>query len=91
MNVSILIRHSGIWKSDVLYSGYKSDGIIVGENISFVNLRSAIAIVLDINKQIKKVDIWYVVKGNASPIYIRNDIRVKLHLEINKKERGFGV
>ncbi|XP_004252170.2 uncharacterized protein [Solanum lycopersicum] len=47
MNILILLRHSRIWKSDVMYERYKSDGIVTGENISFMNLISAIAVELD--------------------------------------------
>ena len=54
MNISILLRHSGIWESDVMYERYKSDGIVVGENISFMNLISTIAAELDIDDSKKK-------------------------------------
>ncbi|KAK4738371.1 hypothetical protein R3W88_002068 [Solanum pinnatisectum] len=57
MNISILLRHSGIWESEVRYERYKSDGIVVGENISYVNLISAIAIELNIDKLKKNVEI----------------------------------
>ncbi|KAK4731395.1 hypothetical protein R3W88_024383 [Solanum pinnatisectum] len=59
MNISILLRHSGLWKSDVRYEQYRSDGIVVGENISFVNLISAIAAELDIDELKKKIEIRY--------------------------------
>jgi len=55
MNISILLRHSGIWESDVRYERYKIDGIVVGENISFVNLKSAIAAELNVDESKK---IW---------------------------------
>ena len=40
MNISILLRHSGIWVIDINYEGYKVDGIVVGrrfEEILIVN------------------------------------------------------
>lgn len=55
MNISILIRHSGIWESDILYNRYQSDGIIIGDNIFFVNLRAAIAAELGIDERRKKL------------------------------------
>ena len=54
MNITILLRHSGIWESEVKYNQYKSDGIVVGENISYMNLISAIATELDIDELKKK-------------------------------------
>jgi len=54
MNISILLRYYGLWKSDVRYKRYRSDGIVVSENISFVNLISAIAAELDID-ELKKI------------------------------------
>lgn len=91
MNVSILLWHGEIWELDVVYSRYKSNKIIVGDNISFLNLRTAITAELDVNKQRKKIKIWYVVKDNASPISIHNDMGVKLYVEIKKREPGFGM
>ena len=40
MNISILLRHSGIWVIDINYEGYKVDEIVVGrrfEEILIVN------------------------------------------------------
>ena len=54
MNITILLRHSGIWESEVKYNQYKSDGIVVGENISYMNLISAIATELNID-EFKKI------------------------------------
>jgi len=69
MNISILLRHSGIWESEVIYERYKSDGIVVGENISFMNLISAIATELHIHESKKNI-----VEGNSSPLCIPNDM-----------------
>ena len=54
MNITILLRHSGIWESEVKYNQYKSDGIVIGENISYMNLISAIATELNIDELKKK-------------------------------------
>ena len=42
-NVAVQFRHFGIWKNNVVYSRYKSDGVVVGNTISFFNLKSTIA------------------------------------------------
>ncbi|KAG5604140.1 hypothetical protein H5410_025632 [Solanum commersonii] len=51
MNISILLRHLG---SDARYKRYISDWIVVGKNISFINLISTIATELDIDELKKK-------------------------------------
>ncbi|KAG5569413.1 hypothetical protein H5410_059179 [Solanum commersonii] len=63
MNISILLRYYGLRKSDARYERYRSDGIVVSENISFVNLISAIAAELDIDELKKNIEIRYVVEG----------------------------
>lgn len=90
MNVPILLRHPKKWETDVYYQGYKRDGIIIGENISFVNLSEAIIAELDVDKRIRKLIIRYIVEANSSLITIRNDIGVKLYIEIKRREPGFG-
>ncbi|KAK4720893.1 hypothetical protein R3W88_011126 [Solanum pinnatisectum] len=57
MNMSILLRHSRIWKSEVTYELYKSDGIFVSQNISFVNLKSAIEAELETDELRKNLEI----------------------------------
>ena len=74
-----------------MYERYKSDGIVVGENISFMNLISTIAAELGIDDSKKNIDIRYVVEGNSSPLCIRKDMGVKLYVEIKKHEAGFGT
>ena len=86
MNITILLRHSGIWESEVKYNQYKSDGIVVGENISYMNLISAIATELNIDELKKNIIIRYIIEGNSSPMIIRNDMGVKLFIEIKKQE-----
>ena len=91
MNITILLRHSGIWESEVKYNQYKSDGIVVGENISYMNLISAIATELNIDELKKNIIIRYIIEGNSSPMIIRNDMGVKLFIEIKKQEVGFSM
>ncbi|XP_049354645.1 uncharacterized protein LOC125819221 [Solanum verrucosum] len=65
MNISILLRHSGIWVSEVKYESYKSDGIVVGQSISFLNLKVAISAELDIDVSRKNIEISYIIEGNS--------------------------
>ncbi|KAG5601180.1 hypothetical protein H5410_032550 [Solanum commersonii] len=91
MNTSILLRHSGVWESEIKYERYKSDGIVVGEHVSFMNLVSTIAAKLNIDESRKKIVIQYIVEGNSSPMSIRTDMGVKLYVEVKKREIGFGM
>ncbi|KAM3361541.1 hypothetical protein P3S68_016395 [Capsicum galapagoense] len=70
MNISVLLRHFGVWINDIKYEGYKSDGIVVSE---------------------QKIEARYIVDGNAAPLLIRNEMGVKLYIEIMKSEPDFGM
>ena len=63
MNTSILMRHSGIWVNELHYESYKIDEIVVGDSISFSNLKVAIAAELDIDVSRKEIEIRYIVEG----------------------------
>ena len=83
-NTSILMRHSGIWVSELQYESYKIDGIIVGDSILFSNLKAAIAVELDIDVSRKDIELRYIVEGNSCPMKVKNDMGVKLYLELKK-------
>ena len=91
MNISILLRHSGIWVSDVNYEGYKVDGIVVGHSISFVNLKALILSKLEIDTVTKDIEIRHIVQENSCPLKIKNDMSVKLYLEVKKNASGIGM
>ncbi|XP_027775064.1 uncharacterized protein LOC107027503 [Solanum pennellii] len=65
MNTSILMRHSGIWVNELQCKSYKIEGIVVGDSISFSNLKAAIAAELDIDVSRKDIEIRYIVEGNS--------------------------
>lgn len=89
--VSILLRHSGIWENDIVYIRHKSNEIVVGDNILFVNLKAVIAAELRVDEQRKKLLIRYVLVRNSSPITIRNNRGVMLYVEVKKKESSFDI
>ncbi|XP_069145463.1 uncharacterized protein [Solanum lycopersicum] len=91
MNISILLRHSGIWVSDINYEGYKVDGIVVGHSISFVNLKTLILAELEIDNVTKDIEIRYIVEGSSCPLKIKNDMGVKLYFEVKKNATGIGM
>ncbi|KAM3356860.1 hypothetical protein P3S68_023574 [Capsicum galapagoense] len=91
MNISVLLRHSGVWINEIEYVGYTSDGIVVSEHVSYDKLISTIAVELEIDESGKRIEACYIVEGNACPLFIRNEMSVKLYVEIKKSERGFGT
>ncbi|KAG5607401.1 hypothetical protein H5410_028893, partial [Solanum commersonii] len=91
MNISILLRHSGIWAREVNYEGYKSDEIVVGQLVSFMNLKAAITAELEIDEVRKNIEIRYIVEGNSCPMKIKNDMGVRLYLEVKKSEPDFAM
>jgi len=91
MNISILLTHSGVWESEINYERYKNDGILVGEDVSFMNLVSRIAAELNIDESRKNIELRYIVEGNSSPMNIRTDMGVRLYVEVKKREIGFGM
>ncbi|XP_069151368.1 uncharacterized protein [Solanum lycopersicum] len=75
MNTSILMRHSGIWVNELQYESYKIDGFVVGDSISFSNLKAAIAAELDIDVSRKEIEIRYIVEEvRVANVIINSDI-----------------
>lgn len=77
------VKHSVVWISNIKYEGYRYDGGVIGENITYRNLILAIAAELKIDESRKA---RCIVEGSSSPMLINNDMRVKLYLEKKKKE-----
>lgn len=82
MNISVLLRHFGIWVNEIEYVGYKSAGIVVSEHVTYEKLISIIAEKLKIDKTRKKIEARYIVEGNACPLFICNEMSAKLYVEI---------
>lgn len=53
MNISRLLEHLKIWEFS--YKWYKSEEVVVGENIPFINLVSVITAELNIHALRKKI------------------------------------
>lgn len=51
--------------NELQYENYKIDGIVVGDSISFSNLKAAIAAELDIDVSRKEIEIQYIVKDRS--------------------------
>ena len=91
MNISILLQHSEIWVINFNYEDYKVDGIVVAQLITFMNLKALILAELEIEGVRKDIKIRYTIEGNSCPLKIKNDMYVKLYLEVKKNEPGIGM
>ncbi|KAG5619451.1 hypothetical protein H5410_019275 [Solanum commersonii] len=56
-----------------------------------MNLKALILAGLEINSVRKDIEIRYIVDGNTCPLKIRNDMGVKLYLEVRRNEPGIGM
>ena len=69
----------------------KVDGIVVGQSISFMNLKTLILAELKIDCVTKDIEIRYIVEGNSCPLKIKNVMGVKLYLEVNRNSPRIGI
>ncbi|KAG5626060.1 hypothetical protein H5410_011278 [Solanum commersonii] len=53
--------------------------------------RQIIVIEVNIEELRKKIEIRYIIEGNSSSLIIRNDMRVKLYVEVKKREVGLAM
>ncbi|XP_049365247.1 uncharacterized protein LOC125830067 [Solanum verrucosum] len=56
-----------------------------------MNLKAAIIAELEIDEVRKNIEIRYIVEGNSCPMKIKNDMGVRLYLEVKKSEPGFAM
>ncbi|KAH0633443.1 hypothetical protein KY284_036229 [Solanum tuberosum] len=56
-----------------------------------MNLKALILAELEIDGVRKDIEIRYIVDGNTCPLKIRNDMGVKLYLEVRRNEPGIGM
>ncbi|KAM3251368.1 hypothetical protein P3L10_005438 [Capsicum annuum] len=63
MNISVFLRHSGVWVNEIDYVGYKSNGIMVSEHVSYEKLISTIKVEFEIDEARKKIEARYIVEA----------------------------
>lgn len=67
INISVLLRHSGVRINDIKYEGYKSDVIVVGEHVTHEKLIFAIAVELEIDESRKKFEAQNIIDDYEAP------------------------
>ncbi|XP_060170458.1 uncharacterized protein LOC132601381 [Lycium barbarum] len=87
-NISSLIRHSGIWNDENKYVNYKIDAVTFKEYSTYEELLQTVATQLNLDKQMKNINIKYMVEGDDIPMAIHNDMVVKVYVELKKENKA---
>ncbi|KAH0692990.1 hypothetical protein KY285_020087 [Solanum tuberosum] len=90
-NMTVLIRHSGNWSEENWYIEYSIDGIVLKEYVSYSDLVDLISGQLNIDLTTKCMKIKYIVEGNDTPMKIRNDMGVRVYVQLKNINTQFGV
>jgi len=89
--ITVLIRHSGKWSEENCYVEYSIDGIVLKEYASYSDLVDLISVQLNVDLTKKCIKIKYTVEGNDTPMEIRNDMGVRVYVQLKKIDTQFGV
>ncbi|KAF3625731.1 putative leucine-rich repeat receptor-like protein kinase-like [Capsicum annuum] len=84
--VTVLLRHSREWVSEIRYDNYRVDGIVIHGKTTYRDLMNVISTQLKINVSLKRIHVKNIVQGNSSALEIHNDMDVKLFLQLMKAE-----
>lgn len=71
--------------SEVIYEGYKLDGIVVQQSISIMHLKAAVLGELGNDEVRKDTEIGHIVEENSCLLKIKNDINMNLYLKVKKR------
>ncbi|KAH0645329.1 hypothetical protein KY284_033213 [Solanum tuberosum] len=89
--ITVLIRHSVKWSEENCYVEYSIDRIVLKEYASYSDLVDLISIQLNVDLTKKCMKIKYTVEGNDTPMEIRNDMGVRVYVQLKKINTQFGV
>ena len=89
--ICVLIRHSGKWSDENCYVEYNIDGIVLKEYASYSDLVNVISVQLNIDLTKKCMKIKYTIEGDDPPMEIRNDMGVRLYIQLKKMNTQIGV
>ncbi|XP_060195187.1 uncharacterized protein LOC132624420 [Lycium barbarum] len=88
-SITTVIRHSGFWNEQNCFVDYKLDAVVFKDYCSYGDLVETIAIQLGVDISRKTISIKYVVEGDNMPIEIRNNMGVRVYVELKRENRGF--
>lgn len=89
--ICVLIRHSGKWSDENCYVEYNIDGIVLKEYASYSDLVDVISVQLNVDLTKKCMKIKYTIEGDDTPMEIRNDMGVRLYVQLKKMNTQIGV
>ncbi|XP_070014705.1 uncharacterized protein [Nicotiana sylvestris] len=90
-SLTVLLRHSGKWNDEGNYIDFSIERILIKEYASYNDLVASISNQLGIDLSAKSIKIQYKVEGNSTPMEIHNDMGYKMHVELKKENREFGM
>ncbi|XP_060216437.1 uncharacterized protein LOC132643918 [Lycium barbarum] len=88
-SITTVIRHSGFWNEQNCFVDYKLDAVVFKDYCSYGDLVETIAIQLGVDISRKTISIKYAVEGDNMPIEIRNNMGVRVYVELKRGNRGF--
>ena len=88
-SITTVIRHSGFWNELNCFVDYKLDAVVFKDYCSYDELVETIAIQLGVDISRKTISIKYAVEGDNMPIEIRNNMGVRVYVELKRENRGF--
>ncbi|KAH0634355.1 hypothetical protein KY284_037141 [Solanum tuberosum] len=90
-NITILLRHSGSWVSEIEYENYRIDGILLRDNANYNNLVDGTSAQLGIDCTRKIMEIRYKMEGNLTPMEIRNEMGMRFFMELKRCQTNCGM
>ncbi|XP_070037012.1 uncharacterized protein [Nicotiana tomentosiformis] len=89
--LAIMLQLNGRWDSVGRYKDFDIDGIVVNDDSNYSQLNSAIAEHLMIDTSAKIIEFKYSVNKRCPLIKIRNDMRVRVYMEMKKGNKNLGM
>ncbi|XP_050223969.1 uncharacterized protein LOC126673758 [Mercurialis annua] len=88
-SVLVMIQHSGKWVEANRYEEFEVIGVMIPQDLTYLNLVNLISEELRLNLVYQKIEIKYQVKTEYPPLKIIDDSSFKFYLEIKKKQTDF--
>ncbi|XP_070009977.1 uncharacterized protein [Nicotiana sylvestris] len=85
----ILIQHGGRWDINNRFVDYSVEGMVISTETKFIDFVSTISKQLMIDTTINLLEIQYKCDEDSPPMMIHNDMRLRVYIELKKKNYAF--
>ncbi|XP_070049080.1 uncharacterized protein [Nicotiana tomentosiformis] len=86
-----MLQLNGRWDSFGRYIDFDISRIVINEDSNYSQLNTAIAEHLMIDTSVKIIEIKYTVNERYPPMKIRNDMGVRVYMEMKKENKNLGM